>query len=71
MGTWCVCDTRCGWAKNDRMRGSEAKKREKKQINDTFGSRSQREISTKELHRDKRDQRNDNNRSWNDLDMYR
>ncbi|WP_293017178.1 DNRLRE domain-containing protein [Paenibacillus sp.] len=58
-------------AKNDRMRGSEAKKREKKQINDKFGSRSQREKSTKELHRDKRDQRNDNNRSWNDLDMYR
>ena len=54
--------------KNDRMRGRDAKRREKKEIDDALGKdRAGREAETKDLHDSKRGDRNDHNKSFGDL----
>jgi hypothetical protein len=51
------------------MRSSDAKRRERRQIRNKFGKdRSQTEKQREELHREKRDQRNDDNFEWDELD---
>ena len=51
------------------MRGSDAKKREKKQVDDAFGKRGskEREQQSEDLHDAKKGGKNDKNKSWDDL----
>lgn len=50
-------------------RGSDAKKKEKKQVDDALGKRGtkEREEKSKDLHDSKEGDRNDNNKDWEDL----
>ena len=54
---------------NDPLRGSDAKDRERKQIENSFGKRGskEREQESGELHDAKKGGRNDDNKSWGDL----
>ncbi len=55
-------------AKEGKLRGRDAKRREKKQIDDALGkNRASREKESKDLHKGKKMKRNDDNYNWNDL----
>jgi RHS repeat-associated protein len=55
----------------DRMRSRDAKKREKKQVDDALGKdRSKREKASKDLHKDKEGGGNDRNKSYKELKDY-
>lgn len=57
------------WNQKNKGRSSDAKKREKKQIDDMWGKRGSRdrEKKSKDLHDSKKGTRNDDNKSWGDL----